>query len=94
MALIFYILFAPFAPFIFYGLNGYLLGREYFGLVALRRLPPAEVKALLCCHRANIWGLGVLLALPLSIPLFGLLVPFIGVAAFTHLYHQLAEQLG
>jgi len=27
---------------LFYGLNGYLLGREYFAMVAMRRLDPRE----------------------------------------------------
>ncbi|MBB5516811.1 uncharacterized protein involved in cysteine biosynthesis [Rubricella aquisinus] len=91
-ALIVYLIFLPLAPFIFYGLNGYLLGREYFQLVALRRLPPKEVAALRQRNKGVIWGMGVMLALPLSIPFAGVLVPLIGVAAFTHLFHRVAAR--
>ncbi|MEL6584263.1 MAG: EI24 domain-containing protein [Pseudomonadota bacterium] len=94
VALIFYLLFAPLAPFLFYGLNGFLLGREYFSLVALRRLSAREVSALRRRHRLSIWALGVILAIPLSVPLLGLIVPLIGVAAYTHFFHLLQPQPG
>jgi uncharacterized protein involved in cysteine biosynthesis len=37
-----------------------------------------------------IWAAGVLMAVPLSLPLANLLVPVLGAASFTHLYHRLA----
>jgi uncharacterized protein involved in cysteine biosynthesis len=94
LALLLYIPFAPFAPFIFYGLNGYLLGREYFQLVASRRLSRTDVQRMWRGHRRSIWALGTLLALPLSVPFLGLLIPLVGVAAFTHLFHELDTQPG
>ena len=89
LALAIYLLVAPLAPVIFYLVNGYLLGREYFQLVALRRLPQAEAKALRQANRGRIWAMGVAMAVPLSIPIFNLLVPLVGVAAYTHLFHEL-----
>lgn len=91
LALIFYPFLGPFAPLLFWGLNGYLLGREYFGMVAARRLPRAEAKALRRRHGAEIWVAGILMAAPLSIPLVNLLVPVLGVATFTHLFHRLNQ---
>ncbi len=88
-ALAIYLLVAPLAPFIFYLVNGYLLGREYFQLVALRRLPPREASALRKSNRGRIWVMGVAMAVPLSIPVLNLIVPLIGVAAYTHLFHRL-----
>ena len=88
-ALVIYIMVAPLAPVIFYLVNGYLLGREYFQLVALRRLSPVEAKALRQLNRGRIWAMGVAMAVPLSIPVLNLLVPLIGVAAYTHLFHDL-----
>ena len=38
------------------------------------------------------WLAGTLMAAPLSIPLVNLLVPVLGVATFTHLFHRLAER--
>ncbi len=89
LALILYAIFAPFAPFIFWALNGYLLGMEYFTLVAIRRVGRIEAKALRRRHRMTIWLAGVLMALPLSLPLVNLLIPIMGAATFTHIYHAI-----
>ncbi len=77
-------------PFIFFGLNGYLLGREYFQIAAMRREGRAGAKALRQRHNGEIWMAGVLMALPLTIPFVNLLIPVLGAATFTHLYHRLA----
>ncbi|TFL18778.1 EI24 domain-containing protein [Jannaschia formosa] len=89
LALVAYLLLAPFALFIFWAVNGYLLGREYAQMSAARHLPPAEARAFRARHRARIWATGVLMAIPLSVPLLNLLVPVIGAATFTHLFHRL-----
>ena len=88
-ALLLFFILAPFIPFIFLALNGYLLGREYFQLVALRRLGRDGAKAARKRHAMAIWGLGIVMALPLTIPVVNLLVPVLGAASFTHLYHRL-----
>ncbi len=92
LALIAYLLLAPFALFIFWAVNGLLLGREYAQMVAARRLPAAEAIRFRKRHRGVIWGTGVLMAIPLSVPILNLLVPVVGVAAFTHLFHRLNRQ--
>ena len=74
---------------VFWGLNGALLGRACFLFVAQRRLPRAEALAMRRRNRLVIWGAGSLMALMLSLPLFNLVVPLLGAAAFTHLYHRL-----
>ena len=90
-ALILY-LFLPFAaPLIFWALNGFLLGREYFQLVAVRRMPRAEAKAMWRDNAAQIWLAGALMAMPLSIPVINLLVPILGAATFTHLFNRLEQ---
>lgn len=76
------------APLVFYLTNGYLLGREYFTVAALRREGRVGAKALRKRHRGEIWFAGVLMAIPLTIPLLNLLVPILGAATFTHLYHR------
>ena len=89
LALILY-LFMPFAaPLIFWGLNGFLLGREYFHLVAMRWIGRDGAKALRKRHIAEIWLAGALMAVPLTIPLVNLIIPILGVATFTHLFHRL-----
>ncbi len=89
LALVLYLLFAPAALFIFWGLNGFLLGREYFTLAAARRVGLVEAKRLRRRHGATIWAAGVLMAMPLSVPLVNLLVPILGAATFTHIFHAL-----
>ncbi|KUP93916.1 EI24 domain-containing protein [Tritonibacter horizontis] len=92
LALIFYVLFAPAALFIFWGLNGFLLGREYFTLAAARRVGLVEAKRLRRRHGAMIWAAGVLMAMPLSVPLVNLLIPILGAATFTHIFHAVARR--
>lgn len=70
-------------------INGFLLGREYFTMIALRRLPAAEAAAMRSRHGLRIWLAGVLMAVPLSLPLVNLFIPVLGAATFTHLYHRL-----
>ena len=86
-ALILYLFFLPLAPLIFLALNGLLLGREYFTLAAMRRVGRAGAKLLRRKHAAAIWAAGVLMAIPLTVPLLNLVVPVIGAATFTHLFH-------
>jgi len=88
-ALVLYAIFPPFSLFIFWGLNGFLLGREYFQLVAMRRVGRAEAKKLRKKHMGTIWLAGTLMAMPLVVPLLNLVIPILGAATFTHLYHQL-----
>ena len=85
LALVLY--FTPLAPFVFWGLNGFLLGREYFMLAAMRRLGRQGAIALRKKHAGTIWIAGILMVVPLSIPIVNLLVPILGAATFTHLFH-------
>jgi CysZ protein len=89
LAFVAYLAMPPLAPFVFWSVNGYLLGREYFGLVALRRLGPEGARSLRKRHGFRIWITGTLMAVPLTVPVVNLLVPVLGVAVFTHQYHRL-----
>lgn len=88
-ALVIYLLTPIAAAPIFWIMNGYLLGHEYFQLVALRRLGRDGARAARRRHAGRIWLAGVLMAVPLTIPVVNLLVPVLGVASFTHLFHRL-----
>ncbi|WP_128255204.1 EI24 domain-containing protein [Falsirhodobacter deserti] len=89
VALAAYVFAGPLAPVLFITLNGWLLGREYFTLVAMRRVGRAEAKRLRQRHIARVWLAGALMAAPLSIPIVNLIMPVLGVATFTHIYHRL-----
>ncbi|QFT58620.1 CysZ-like protein [Sulfitobacter sp. THAF37] len=90
-AIVLYVIFPPFAPVIFWGMNGFLLGREYFTMVAIRWVGRVQARSLRRAHLATIWAAGTLMAVPLSVPLLNLLVPILGAATFTHLYHGLTR---
>ncbi len=72
-------------------LNGYLLGREYFQIAAMRRLGRQGAKALRKKNRMTIGIAGCLMAFPLTIPVVNLVVPILGAATFTHLFHRLNQ---
>lgn len=78
-----------FAPMVFVAANGYLIAREYFETVALRRYEVVDVKRLTRRHLPVLWALGALLAVSMAVPFANLLVPIVGLAAFTHLYHRM-----
>lgn len=89
LALIVYVFLAPFALFIFWGMNGFLLGREYFTLAAMRRVGRDRAKVLRRKHFVTIWAAGILMAMPLSVPLVNLIIPILGAATFTHIFNRL-----
>lgn len=90
LALILYAIFTPLAPFIFWAMNGFLLGREYFTLAAMRRIGRDGARKLRAKHTPTIWLAGTLMAIPLSVPLVNLVIPILGAATFTHIYHKLS----
>lgn len=92
LALFFYAFAGPFIPFVFWGINGLLLGREYFTLVASRRIGRLGAKALRKRHWGKVWLAGALMAAPLSIPLINLIIPVLGVATFTHMFQSLVTE--
>ena len=87
-ALIFYLVAGALAPLVFWVVNGFLIGREFFTLIAGRRLPPDEVAALRRTHGWRIWFAGCLMAVPLSLPLISLVIPVLGAATHTHMFHR------
>ncbi len=90
VAVAIYFLVPPLAPFVFWLVNGFLLGREYFALVARRRLGPESAAELGRRHLGRIWLAGTAMAVPLSVPVVNLVVPILGVAVFTHQFHRMA----
>lgn len=80
---------APLAyPFAYYALNGYLVGREYFELVALRRQPAGVARALRARRGTEILFAGVLVAILMTVPVVNLVMPVVATAAFVHLFER------
>lgn len=90
VALVVYLAVPPLAPVVFWAVNGFLLGREYFQLVALRRVGRPQADALWRRHFWRIWLAGTAIAVPLSVPVLSLVVPMLGVAVFAHQVQRVA----
>jgi CysZ protein len=91
LALALYALAGPFAILTFWALNGYLLGREYFVMVAMRRLGRQGARDLRKKNWLSVWAAGTLMAAPLTVPFVNLFVPVLGAATFTHLFHRISR---
>lgn len=80
--------------FVFYAVNGYLVGREYFELVALRRLAAKDASALRRQYRMSVFMSGVAITVLVSIPVVGWIMPVFGVAMMVHLFESLRGRSG
>lgn len=87
IALVF-LLVPPLFPLVFFTVNGYVLGREYFELAAQRRVAKDRIQPLRNAHRGPILGAGVVTAVLLSIPIVNLVAPVIATAAMVHLVEE------
>jgi uncharacterized protein involved in cysteine biosynthesis len=76
--------------FVFLGLNGYLFGRQYFEVVALRRLDMAATRAVRHRFGVRIFAGGVVIAGLFAMPFVNLLAPVIATAFMVHLCARLA----
>ena len=94
LALPLYITLTVFSPVIFYALNGYLLGREYFEMVASRRLDANGVVRLKKAHGLQIWITGAVLVFLMTVPIINLLTPVVATAAMLHIFEKLRARVG
>jgi len=81
-------------PLAFLLLNGYLLSREYFELVAARRVTPELSDSLRRSHLGRLWLGGCLLALMSMVPGLNLLSPLVATAAMLHEFEALRRRAG
>ena len=78
----------------FYAGNGYLLGREYFEMVATRHLPPEEARQLRKANMVYVFVCGLIIAGLASVPIVNLLTPLFATAFMVHIYKMLARRAG
>lgn len=84
----------PLAPVLFFGINGWLLGREFFQMAARRHLDAAQATEMRRSHATKITFAGVLVAIGLVVPLVNIAVPLLAAAAFTHLFQMISAAGG
>jgi CysZ protein len=89
LALPLYLLLPGLNVVLFLGLNGYLFGREYFEIVALRRLNIDEVKTARHRFSGRIFCGGVMIAGVFALPLINLIGPVIATAFMVHVFEEL-----
>jgi CysZ protein len=76
---------------IFLALNGYLLGREYFELVALRRVDRRTARLLWRVHRPRLIVCGAAIAGLSFVPFANLLTPVFATAFMLHIFQDFPE---
>ena len=72
--------------FVFYALNGYLLGREYFELAALRRMDEPNARRIRRDHGIRVFVAGVVITFLLSIPFVNWFMPVVAAAFIVHVF--------
>jgi CysZ protein len=80
------VLFLGLGVLVFFLLNGYLLGREYFQFAALRHCAIAEADQLQNRHGLEIFLAGLAIAVVLAIPVVNFLTPLFAGALMMHVY--------
>jgi CysZ protein len=78
----------------FYIGNGYLLGREYFELAAMRHIAPAEARRLRKANRLTVFLSGLIIAGLASVPILNLVTPLFATAFMVRIYKGLARRAG
>jgi CysZ protein len=70
----------------FYVGNGYLLGREYFEMVAMRHMTPEAARALRKANRVTVLLSGFVIAGLASVPILNLTTPLFATAFMVHMF--------
>ena len=71
---------------VFFIANGYLLGREYFEIVAMRFMPTKDARELRHKHSTTVFLSGLIIAGFLAVPFLNLLTPLFATAFMVHIY--------
>ena len=86
-----FLLFAGFGAVLFFLATAYLLGREYFELVAMRHQPVSVAKQMRKKCRGTVFVAGMFIAAFVSIPIVNLATPIFGMAFMVHMYKRLGR---
>ncbi|MCP4393578.1 MAG: hypothetical protein GY804_04840 [Alphaproteobacteria bacterium] len=78
---------------VIYSLNGYLVGREYFEIVALRKIDAEETAVLRKSCGKQLMLAGAFVAFLMTIPFVNFVAPIIGIAFMVHKFESIRENL-
>lgn len=84
-------------PTVFFGIgvaimltaNAYLLGREYFTMVAMRHMPARQAAQLRKANSGRVWAAGLIPAGLALIPFLNILVPLFSTSYFVHIFKRI-----
>ena len=94
IGLLFLLFTGPIYLVLYYLINGYLISREFFDLVALRRLNLAGSRILRKKFKYRLIFLGTIFVFLMTFPIVNLLVPIIATATMVHLVEYWREKDG
>lgn len=77
---------------VFFVANGYLLGREYFELSAMRFRPIAEARALRKANRLRIFLAGLLIACVVFVPVLNFITPVFATAFMVRIHKRITRE--
>lgn len=77
---------------LFVAINGFLLGREYFEMVAIRHMDRRSMQAFRVENSGKIFIGGALIAGMFLVPFLNILAPIVGASVMTHVFHHLRAQ--
>jgi uncharacterized protein involved in cysteine biosynthesis len=78
---------------IFFAVNGLLIGREYYEVVAFRRMSRLDAAAFRRRGRFTFWQAGVVIAVVFWVPLLNLTAPILGTALMVHVFENRRRRL-
>lgn len=84
----------PFNLVFYYILNGYLVGREFYEMVAIRRLSPEQAIVLRKRVSGTLVLAGALIVFAMTVPILNLVVPVLAAAAMVHIFEMVREKKG
>lgn len=73
--------------FCYYGVNGYLLGREFFHVIAGRHISREAGLLWRARYAISILMIGGLITFAATLPFVNIIAPILGVASMVHLFH-------
>ncbi len=88
LALLFFIFTGPLYLILYYLVNGYLISREFFELVSIRRMDASAARAVRKRFQVSLLIIGAIFAFLMTVPVVNLLTPIIATATMVHLFEN------
>ncbi len=76
----------------YYALNGYLVGREFYEMVSIRRLAPETAIVLRKRYGFRLALAGALIVFCMTVPILNLFIPLLATAMMVHIFESMREK--